>query len=188
MVLRPLETERFPGTIVVVPSPAGVKALRRSGKQFLVRAWKSQLGACPDLQWSLLEDLPASGEDPQQRLRASREWPMILETGFTTEHSIELRVGVPYDLEIFDGHFPAIPIVPGVVQIGWAVRAARTHLGVSGFLCALEKIKFRRIVQPGDQLLLRLDYEPTGRLLRFRYSHDGTLASSGEVSFEVDDV
>lgn len=185
MVVPAQAAASFRATIIVVPSEAGVKVLRRHGKGFLVRQWERQVGTGEGIHWALLNDLPASGEAAHARLHEARSFPRVLGDATAAANAIELHVEVPYDLDIFEGHFPAIPIVPGVVQVGWAVNAARTRLGLSGRFAALEKIKFRRIVRPGDRLLLKLQYEPQRAQLRFRFSDDDTLVSSGEVLLAV---
>jgi 3-hydroxymyristoyl/3-hydroxydecanoyl-(acyl carrier protein) dehydratase len=92
-------------------------------------------------------------------------------------------VRIPYELEIFDGHFPAVPIVPGVIQIGWAVELGRQHLHVTGRFKGIGTAKFRRLVQPGMQLDLRLQYLQSAGQLRFEYSSQGAAVSLGRVHF-----
>jgi 3-hydroxymyristoyl/3-hydroxydecanoyl-(acyl carrier protein) dehydratase len=41
--------------------------------------------------------------------------------------SATYRLRVPPTLEHFRGHFPGFPILPGVVQLDWAVRFGRLH-------------------------------------------------------------
>ena len=37
------------------------------------------------------------------------------------------RIRVPPALEHLRGHFPGFPILPGIVQLDWAVRFGRLH-------------------------------------------------------------
>ena len=90
---------------------------------------------------------------------------------------------MPYDLAIFDGHFPTIPILPGVVQVAWAVDLARTHLQVGGRFRGITATKFRRLVQPGMSLALTLEHQPETGELRFEYLLGEALASIGRVLF-----
>jgi len=53
---------------------------------------------------------------------------------------LELDLRVPPDLEYFAGHFPGIPILPGVVQIDWSVRLGRARLPVRGAFVAADEI------------------------------------------------
>ena len=60
----------------------------------------------------------------------------------------------------FRGHFPEYPVVPGVVLIETMAQsggAGLRKLGVLGddalfFLAAVDKVKFRRQVRPGDEV------------------------------------
>ncbi len=70
-------------------------------------------------------------------------------------------VNEPY----IQGHFPGTPIVPGTVliesmaQVG-AIFAARTEPEEKGkliYLVGLDRVRFRRPVLPGDQVLFELE-------------------------------
>ncbi len=101
---------------------------------------------------------------------APRWRPVLQEVAFEPTHGVLTgRLRVPCELPIFAGHFPAMPIVPGVVQLGWVVELAQAHGLAAGPLAGIASAKFRRILQPGVELQVRLQ---PGRLV-------------GEVQFEL---
>jgi 3-hydroxymyristoyl/3-hydroxydecanoyl-(acyl carrier protein) dehydratase len=81
----------------------------------------------------------------------------------------------------FQGHFPGAPILPGVVQIDWALAFARDHLGLA-MPCAREfQIKFKAVIVPGDALTLALRFNPSNGRLGFDYRRGGEVCSTGQV-------
>ncbi len=63
--------------------------------------------------------------------------------------------------EFFQGHYPGHPIMPGVLileamaQLGGVLLSQKLeHTGKVAVLLSLDKVKFRRAVVPGDQLIL----------------------------------
>jgi len=72
----------------------------------------------------------------------------------------------------FQGHFPGKPIMPGVLiiealaQVGGILALLSTpeHLGnPSVFLLGVDKVRFRKPVIPGDQLILELETLRSGK-------------------------
>lgn len=70
------------------------------------------------------------------------------------ELDLELWIGA--DCPWFEGHFPGHPILPGVVQIGWAAWFASQWTGHDTPPALLERIKFKRPVRPETSLVLQL--------------------------------
>lgn len=181
--------ESEPPTALVVPSAEGVRALRLGGKQRLVAAWEPYLGrngqpGSPGLDLWLVDALPPVGREPEAVADASRTVPMVGDFVHDARlPSLTCRVRVPYELPVFRGHFPSRPIVPGVVQIGWAVDIARAEGVVAGTFIGISGAKFRRVLQPGMNLGLRLDGDDGSRQLRFEYSLGSTVVSGGRVQF-----
>ncbi len=64
----------------------------------------------------------------------------------------------------FQGHFPSHPVMPGVLiiealaQAGglWAFAHAPQKERAAVYLMGLDKVRFRKPVRPGDQLILKL--------------------------------
>jgi 3-hydroxymyristoyl/3-hydroxydecanoyl-(acyl carrier protein) dehydratase len=109
-------------------------------------------------------------------------WPEIREESMESGR-IVLRLGVPETLDCFPGHFPGWPILPGVLQVHWAIKFARDRLAIAGEFAALEGVKFQSIVRPETELLLELALDERGRLT-FDYSSATGRHSSGRVVFK----
>lgn len=95
-----------------------------------------------------------------------------------------LRLRIPPGLAHFPGHFPGAPVVPGVLQVQWALALAAPRLSIAPHCREMEALKFQRLLRPGDvvQLELRLDRE-RGKL-HFTYRLDDMHCSSGRLRVE----
>ena len=99
----------------------------------------------------------------------------------------EARVGdmlhyvlrVPPTLVHFAGHFPGLPILPGVVQVDWAVRLAAGHWPRVREVASVDRLKFTAPVLPGAVLELTLAYDVARRRVQFAYRLDGRECASG---------
>ena len=76
--------------------------------------------------------------------------------------SVVAELDVSPDLELFRGHFPDYPVLPGVIIMEALAQAAcfcvlvgRGAEGAVGFLTGIDGAKFRRQVRPGETLLLK---------------------------------
>jgi 3-hydroxymyristoyl/3-hydroxydecanoyl-(acyl carrier protein) dehydratase len=173
----------------VVPSADGVRALRLGGKQRLVAAWEPVVGRtgqprATGLDLWLVDALPPVGREAEALAEATRPVPVVSDLVRDAKRpSLTCRVRVQYELQVFRGHFPSRPIVPGVVQIGWAVDIARAEGLVAGAFTGISAAKFRRVLQPGLDLGLRLDGQDERRQLSFEYSLGSMVVSGGRVQF-----
>ncbi len=95
----------------------------------------------------------------------------------------ELRLLIPADLEYCRGHFTGAPVVPGVVQLKWAIEAARRHLQASGEVAGAEALKFQRALVPGVAATLTLKWLAADGKLYFSYHSDAARFSSGRLLF-----
>lgn len=99
------------------------------------------------------------------------------------ENQVRLELHVPIELAYFAGHFPDLPVLPGVVQIDWAVRYARAHFSLTGCFTALEHIKFQSLVLPDAKLELLLKWNEQKKQLEFSFSTSERKYSSGRIAF-----
>ena len=94
-------------------------------------------------------------------------------------------VRVPAGSEWFAGHFPGDPILPGIAQLGMVGEVARRALGEHMRLAGFSRIKFKKIVRPGDELTVTLTRRPElPGVLAFRIESGGEVACSGNLNTE----
>lgn len=96
---------------------------------------------------------------------------------------IALDLLVPANLAHFEGHFPGLPILPGVVELDWAMRLAREHLAVPDTFQRMENVKFLALVHPDARLRLELRHDPAKARLEFSFTGDSRTYSSGRIVF-----
>lgn len=101
----------------------------------------------------------------------------------TLDDGVMLTLRIPPNLTYFNGHFEQIPIVPGVVQIQWAVHFAKAYLGLHKVFSHMEAVKFKELLLAGQPLQLSLRYHPMAGKLAFRYHSETAEYSSGRIYF-----
>lgn len=106
--------------------------------------------------------------------------PEIVERRIGTDAG-ELVLRVTAGCPWFEGHFPAHAILPGVVQIGWAAHFAAEIFVLDGGVLALERVKFKRIIEP--DALLTLQLARNGLTVRYNYRDGDLSCSSGQLRF-----
>ena len=106
--------------------------------------------------------------------------PEILDSQLA-ENQAQIRIKVAEDLACFPGHFPGFPILPGAVQLDWAMLLARQFLNVSGKFAGMEQIKFQSPILPGNIVSLNLTYETEKNRLGFSYRREEKPCSSGYI-------
>jgi 3-hydroxyacyl-[acyl-carrier-protein] dehydratase len=99
------------------------------------------------------------------------------------DNQVSLELHIPIELDYFVGHFPSLPVLPGVVQVDWAVRYARQHFSFEGVFVALEHIKFQSLVLPDAKLELLLNWNVLKNQLEFSFATSERTYSSGRIVF-----
>ena len=83
-------------------------------------------------------------------------------------------------LDIFESHFPNLPLLPGFMQLDYVFElASRVGIDVSGAR-AVENLKFMKFVRPGDLLLVC--FEKRGGKLYFELFCNGEKCSVGRAA------
>lgn len=82
-------------------------------------------------------------------------------------NSIVALKNVSYNEPFFEGHFPDKPIMPGVLIVEAMAQACGILISRSGditsdtgffYLVGVDKARFRKSVEPGDQLILEIQF------------------------------
>lgn len=93
------------------------------------------------------------------------------------------------------GHFPGLPIMPGVLMIealaqagGMIVTSLETHFGKLAVLGGVDSIRVRRMVTPGELMTIEAEviYMKMGASkVKGSISVDGKVAMTGELVFKT---
>ncbi|UST85488.1 acyl-CoA synthetase family protein [Pseudomonas siliginis] len=177
---------------LLVLSESGLFALREHGRRGLTETLRKHLSQhCEALalprRWRLLRQMPLNSQgklaqaDVEALLLAARpKAPEVLEQS-ESDGEWSLQLSVPPDLAYFSGHFPKAPVLPGVVQVEWALNLGRQLLKLDGGFAGMEVLKFQQLVRPGDEIQLHLRFDAERGKLYFAYRNDTATCSSGRI-------
>lgn len=185
---------------VIALTPAGDADLETCGRRAMSERLRSALSAHVERvalprRWRFVAELPRNqlGKITSTALldlfsdSDSRPRNPIINQETREADEIKMNLLVPDDLLYFDGHFPGAPILPGVVQVDWAVGFCRRLLGMRGPFQRLEQIKFQQTIRPGMEVELMLRAlpakSPNQSSIEFRYASTAGAHSSGRIVF-----
>jgi beta-hydroxyacyl-ACP dehydratase FabZ len=108
-----------------------------------------------------------------------------------TEDKVVALKNVTFNEPFFQGHFPGVPVMPGVLQVEAMAQAggilasksvqfdATTHVML---FMAIDAVKFRKAVRPGDQLIIEVVPLRKGKIFKMKgeVKVNGSVVSSAE--------
>jgi len=183
----------------VVPNEAGAALLGAGGKNALNTQLRALLATSVEAvalprRWRYLERLPVNAQgkttqalllallepqpQPYPRSRPRRPALRVLEQA---PGRVLLELTVPPDLLYFDGHFSVAPVLPGVVQVDWAIAWGREYLGLGGAFGGINALKFQQMIRPLQPVQLELVHDTHKNSLNFRYFSDAGAHASGRI-------
>ncbi|EIC30178.1 MULTISPECIES: AMP-binding protein [Methylomicrobium] len=180
--------------IAAVLSERGAAQLKAQGRNAFIRQLRSLLAGSFDAvalprKWLFVNAFPltAQGKVNRELLISimntdTRLLPRML-AAETDAGGVRLQLRVPKELAYFGDHFPDFPLLPGVVQIGWAEYFSKLFFPIRLPFSHLEMVKFSQMIRPDDELLLSLEWRETQRKLHFQYSAGAHSCSSGRLVY-----
>ena len=126
-------------------------------------------------------------------------WPFLLvdrivEYDPAGERIVGLK-GVTATEWFFQGHFPGLPVMPGVLQVEALAQTMAVYVSKQdgfgdriGLFAGIDEVRFKRIVVPGDTLRLEVTMDKLGKRFgrgRGVASVDGEVACEGLLSFII---
>lgn len=177
--------------VVGVPSAAGWTLLRAQGKRGLNDQLREQLlrgfeRVVLPRRFRYLRELPVNTQGKAtEALLSALFQPELPAFQWRTRRpplaaaSLEI---VP-QLRVFDGHFNGLPVLPGVVQLDWALALGRQAFALPPCFLRAEQLKFQMPVLPPLQLDLELEWKAQASQLVFRFTSVRGTHSSGRLVF-----
>ncbi|MCX7107486.1 MAG: AMP-binding protein [Methylococcales bacterium] len=180
-------------------SEAGFEELKLKGRNVFIKKIRSHLNQWFEAvvlprKWLFLDSLPLTnqGKIDQHLLKTlleadNKKLPLV-QTVNVILGSVELTLKVPTELVYFPDHFASYPILPGVVQIAWAEYFGKLFFVIDQPFSLMEVIKFVKIIQPGDELKLSLNWNGSTGKLHFNFYSDLGSHSSGRLLYSKETI
>lgn len=90
---------------------------------------------------------------------------------------------VPADLSWFSGHFPDQPILPGIVQVKFAVDGVASLLGRPAGPRTLQQLKFKAPIRPDQVVQMAIQVADGGEAAAFTFRSAAGEHSSGRLVY-----
>ena len=173
---------------------AGIDTLRNCGPEAVRQALKQHEGRSQDAvalprYWRFAaRSLPRNAQSKISSQsfqaafadsRATPEWQPVSADDTAREYTFGGRI--PPDLAYFPGHFPEFPLVPGVVEIRWAMELAGRFEWGQADLEGIENLKYQQFVRPDDEITISLRYDETKGKIHFSVRQGDMMCASGRM-------
>lgn len=120
---------------------------------------------------SILEHLSTTEQGFPRILSVSDEPPQT-----------RILLEVSSDLCWFRGHFPGQPVLPGIVQLHWAILVSHIIYGFGNPPLEIKRLKFKKVIVPPRTLELVVSQRGEHEVL-FSISSLGDVNSEGQIVF-----
>lgn len=195
-----IENRRRFIAVVAVLSPDGQKLLENQGKLAVNNTLREYLldyfeAVVLPKKWRFVEQLPLNSQGKitrDQLLTLFENRPACIDKPTIrkinkTPHETVLTLFIPADLHYFNGHFNNKPVLPGVVQIDWAVFFGQQYFNISGKFNSMEAVKFHEFIGPDSEVELTLSYSADKNAIKgklyFQYKSAQARHSAGRIVF-----
>ncbi len=182
---------------VIALTAAGRARLQALGKPALVAELRTQLLATVDRialprRWRFVDALPvnAQGKSTEALLGALFAPPVVRRPvrpvpkwRVVEPTRAQASIALTAELEVFHGHFPGAPILPGVAQVDWAIAFARERFALPPRFVRLDALKFSQPALPGMHLDIEWQWNAATSTLQFEYRSTAGRHSSGRIVF-----
>lgn len=175
-------------------SPQALELQQRAGRKALIEQLRQVLQPWYEAmlmprKWLFLDKLPVTAQAKLDTalVRAlldgdSKQLPQLRAASLAAS-SASLQLKIPENLVYFPDHFRNFPILPGVVQIGWAEYYGKLLFSIANPFTRMEAVKFAKPIQPGLELQLRLDWKAEAGKLNFSFSSAEQNYSGGRLVY-----
>ncbi|MGJ0486093.1 MAG: AMP-binding protein [Methylomicrobium sp.] len=189
-----LERHRDVVGIAAVLSESGAAQLKDQGRNAFIQQLRIVLADSFDAvalprKWLFVNQIPLTpqGKVNRELLTAlmnldTHTLPRVL-AAETDAAVVRLQIKVPKELRYFTDHFPNFPLLPGVVQIGWAEHFGKLFFPVMASFSHMEVIKFGKMIRPNDELDLCLKWQAAPGKLYFQYRTEAAAYSAGRLVY-----
>ena len=140
-------------------------------------------------KWLLISRLPFTAQGKinqniliQLFLLKKTHFPQIVSCDYLDE-TVELYLQISPDLVYFSGHFSDQPVLPGVTQVAWAEQIGKVFFDIQLPFLRMEVIKFKKIIQPGDLIKMKLNWTADTNKLYFEWTSVNNAHSSGRIIY-----
>jgi acyl-coenzyme A synthetase/AMP-(fatty) acid ligase/3-hydroxymyristoyl/3-hydroxydecanoyl-(acyl carrier protein) dehydratase len=202
MLCEQVAGERQKLAAFIVPTPEGRAVLDAGGRAALNGRLRSALAATVEAvalprRWRYLDQMPVNAQGKttlaallalldsedgtpghRPRFAQMRELERELER---EPQRVLLELTAPSNLLYFDGHFDVAPILPGVVQVEWAIHYGRQYFPLPPQFKGINALKFQQVIQPNQPVRLELLHDTAKGNLQFRYTSEAGQHASGRV-------
>ncbi|MFZ6758544.1 AMP-binding protein [Undibacterium sp. Ji50W] len=184
-------------TAFVVPSALGHDLLAQTDKNTFNQRLRALLSGVVDAialprRWRYLDQMPvnAQGKTTHAQLLAlinenQDQRPRLPQVHMLEQEAtrVVLELTVPASLFYFDGHFAIAPVLPGVVQVDWAILYGRQYFDLPAIFISIHALKFQQVIHAETPVMLEMIHDLHKGSVQFRYFSDAGQHASGRILF-----